>query len=108
LTVTHFDIACAVHIVFQFLHATCIIHLHAVKRIFKYLQGTKDHGLLFRPSRSPSIVVAYSVDDYASYKDFCRSTVGYEVHSAWHSKKQSTVSKSSTEAEYCALGYTVA
>ena len=47
LTMTRPDIAYVVHVVSQFMHAPCTSHLHAVKCIFKYLQGTSDHGLFF-------------------------------------------------------------
>lgn len=95
------------------MHAPRTTHLHAVKRIFRYLQGTLDHGLLLRPSATSTIIVAYSDADWAGCKDSCRSTTGYAVYFgpnliAWRSKKQPTVSKSSTEAEYRAIGYTVA
>ena len=107
------DIAYAVHVVFQFMHAPRTTHLYAVKRIFLYLKGTLTHGLFLRPSTSPSIVIAYYDVDWAGCKDSCRSTTGYAVYLdpnliVWRSKKQPTVSKSSTEAEYCAFGYTVA
>lgn len=46
LTMTRPDIAYAVHLVSQFMHAPRTTHLHAVKRIFRYLQGTADHGLM--------------------------------------------------------------
>ena len=96
------DIAYAVHVVSQF--------MHAVKRIFRYLQGTLTHGLFLRPSTSPSIVIAYSDADWAGCKDSCRSTTGYAIYLgpnmiAWHSKKRPTVSRSSTKAEYRPLGY---
>jgi len=37
LTMTYFDIAYAIHVVFQFMHAPRTTHLHAVKRIFRRL-----------------------------------------------------------------------
>ena len=39
------NIAYVVHVISQFMHAPCTTHLHAVKRIFMYLQGTLDYGL---------------------------------------------------------------
>ena len=72
-----------------------------------------DHGLLIRTSTFPAIIVAYFDADWVDCKDSCRSTMGYAVYfgpnlTSWHSKKQPTVSKSFTKAEYRALGYTVA
>lgn len=107
------DIAYAVHVVSQFMHVPRTTHLHAVKRIFKYLQGTLVHGLLLRPSADSRIIVAYSDVDWAGCKDTCRSTTGYVVYFgpnliSRRSKKQPTVSTSFTEAEYRVVGYIVA
>ena len=57
--------------------------------------------------------MAYSDADWAGYKDSSRSTTGYAVCFtpnliACRSKKQPTISKSSTEVEYRAIGYIVA
>ena len=60
LTMTRLDIAYAVNVVSQFMHTPRTTHLHCVKRIFKYLQGTLTHGLSSRASSSTSIVIAYS------------------------------------------------
>jgi len=94
------------------MHALCTTHLDAIKRIFRYLQGIMEHGLWFCSSRSPSLVVAYSNADWVGCRDSYRSTTRYAIFLgpnliAWCSKKQPTISESSTEAEYRALGYTV-
>ena len=86
------------------MHVPRTTHLHAVKRSFCYLQGTLEHGLWFRPTSTPTLVVAYSDADWACCKDTCFSTAGYAIFLspnviAWHFKKQPTVSKSSTETE---------
>lgn len=109
LTMTRLDIAYAVHVVSQYMHAT---DSHAVKPIFRYLQGTLSFGLLLRLASTPLVIFAYSDADWAGCKDSCRSTTGYAVFFgpnliSWCSKKQPTVSKSSTEAEYRAVAYTV-
>ncbi|XP_060190337.1 uncharacterized mitochondrial protein AtMg00810-like [Lycium barbarum] len=113
LTMTHPDIAHAVNIVSQFLHAPRTTHMHCVKRIFRYLQGTPTYGLFLRASSSNSVVTAYSDADWAGCPDTRHSTTGYVVFLgsnliSWHAKKQPTVFKSSTEAEYRAIAYTVA
>jgi len=51
--------------------------------------------------------------DWAGCRDSCRSITGYAIFLrpnliAWCSKKQPTVSKSSTEPKYLTIGYTVA
>ncbi|CAH9077043.1 unnamed protein product [Cuscuta europaea] len=112
LTLTKPDITYAVHLVSQFMHAPRTTHLLAVKRIFRYLQGTRDHGLWLQRSTRPTCVVAYSDADWAGCLDSSRSTTGFAVFLgpnliSWKSMKQPTVSKSSTKAEYRAIAYTV-
>ena len=111
-SMTRLDIAYAVHVVFQYMHAPYTTHLHAIKRIFRYFQGTLTFGLQLRPASTPSVIVAYSNADQAGCKDTCRSMTGYAVFFgpnllSRHSKKQPTVFKSSIEAEYHTVAYTV-
>ncbi|CAH9087145.1 unnamed protein product [Cuscuta europaea] len=85
---------------------------YKVKRIFRYLRGTLDHGLWLQPTTKTTCVIAYLDADWAGCPDTSRSTAGFAVFLApnlvsWKSKKQPTVSKSSTEAEYRAVAYTV-
>nr|GEV79020.1 hypothetical protein [Tanacetum cinerariifolium] len=81
-------------------------HLHAVKRIFRYLKG-KTHLGLWYPKDSPFNLVAYSDSDYAGASLDRMSTIegcqfiGCRLIS-WQCKKQTVVATSSTEAEYVA------
>ncbi|XP_034236309.1 secreted RxLR effector protein 161-like [Thrips palmi] len=79
-----------------------------VKRILRYLQGTKNLGLLFPSTSSPG-VVCYTDSDFAgSGPEFkMMSTSGYVIYVGggpvvWLSKKQDVVATSVCEAEYIA------
>lgn len=79
----------------------------AAKRVVRYLKGTKQFKLEFRPGDGWDLV-GYSDADWAGDQRSRRSTTGfiYFVGSgpvAWVSRRQSSVSLSSMEAEYIAL-----
>ncbi|KAL4031293.1 hypothetical protein IC575_009569 [Cucumis melo] len=112
LTVTHPDIAYVVHIVSQLMAAPRTIHFTVVLRILRYIKGTLGHGLQFS-SQSPLILSGYSHADWAGDPTDRRSTTRYCFYLcdsliSWRSKKQSVVSRSSTESEYHALADTTA
>lgn len=107
LTITRPDIAFAVQQVSQFLQTPRHLHLAAVRRIIRYVQGTSARGLFFPVGNSPRLV-AYSDADWAGCADTRRSITGWCVFLgdaliSWKSKKQDRVSKSSTESEYRAM-----
>ncbi|GJV49882.1 hypothetical protein Tco_1440094 [Tanacetum coccineum] len=82
-------------------------HLHAVKRIFKYLKGTINRGLWY-PKGSSIALTAYADTDHAGCQDTRRSTSGsFQLFGdklvSWSSKTQKSAAISSTEAEYIAL-----
>jgi histone deacetylase 1/2 len=107
LTITRPDISYAVNRVCQYLHTPRDTHWAAVKRILRYVQSTLSFGLHIRPNPS-GVLSAYSDADWAGSPDDRRSTGGYAVFFgsnliAWSARKQATVSRSSTEAEYKAV-----
>nr|GEZ07308.1 hypothetical protein [Tanacetum cinerariifolium] len=78
------------------------LHLHAVKRIFRYLNG-KPHLGLWYPTNLPFNLVAYPNSDYAGASMDRKSTTGGCQFLgcrliSWQCKKQTVVATSSTEA----------
>ncbi|KAL4561491.1 hypothetical protein LXL04_033657 [Taraxacum kok-saghyz] len=123
VTLSRPHISYAANKVNQFMHAPTTNHWSAVKRILRYLKGTNNFGLRFTPSRDTTIhayadaksplLTAYSDADWAGCLDDRRSTGGYAIYLgsnlvSWSARKQKTVSRSSTEAEYKAVADTVA
>lgn len=108
-TITRPDISFAVNKVCQFMSDPLDTHWVAVKRILRYLKGTIGWGIVLKPTTiSPISLSAYSDADWGSDSDDRRSTSGACVFLganlvSWWAKKQSVVSRSSTEAEYRAL-----
>ncbi|XP_043687784.1 uncharacterized mitochondrial protein AtMg00810-like [Telopea speciosissima] len=111
LTMTRPDLTYAVNQVCQYMHKPTTDHLAAVKRILRYVKGTVGAGTTIKPS-SLNLLGAYTDADWAGCPDTRRSTSGFCTFLgsnllSWGSKKQPTVSRSSTEAEYKALAFTV-
>jgi histone deacetylase 1/2 len=107
LCLTRPDISFAVNKACQFLVAPTDVHWRAVKRILRYVKGTLHVGLSICRSNSTEFSV-YTDADWAGCPDDRRSTGGYAVFYgpnlvSWSSRKQPTVSRSSTEAEYKAI-----
>ncbi|KAJ9547066.1 hypothetical protein OSB04_019609 [Centaurea solstitialis] len=83
-------------------------HLTDVKQIFRYLNGTPNLGLWYTKD-SWFDLTAYSDSDFAGCKIDGKSTTGGcqllgGKLVSWTSKKQNSMSTSTTEAEYVAAG----
>src|SRR4051812_36730980 len=105
LTITRPDIAYAVHVVSQFVALPTTVHWAAVLHILQYLRGTLFQSLFF-PSTSTLKLRAYSDADYSSDPIDRKSVTSFciflsDSFISLKSKKQSIVSHSSSEAEYC-------
>lgn len=110
--VTRPDLAYSVNKLSQFMHNPLDDHWQGVKRILRYLAGTKTMGLQLLPTSHPRLTALCDAD-WGSDPVDRRSTSGFCIYFgpnliSWVSKKQPIVSRSSTEAEYRALALTVA
>jgi len=79
-------------------------HLTAVKRIFRYLKGTTNLGLLYRKSLDYKLVGLCDAD-YAGDRIEIKSTSGNCQFMgnnliSWASKRQATIAMSTAKAEY--------
>ncbi|XP_046640239.1 secreted RxLR effector protein 161-like [Daphnia pulicaria] len=78
----------------------------AVKRIFRYLAGTKDYGIIFSSTKEQG-ALGFTDDDYGGDHDDRKSTSGciFLLNGgpiSWFSRKQECTATSTTEAEFVA------
>jgi len=105
-TCTRPDISFAVEMLSRYQSNPGMDHWKAAKKILKYLQGTKDHMLIYRRTNNLE-VVGYSDSDYAGCMDSRKSTFGYIFMLAkeaisWKSAKESIIATFTMEAEFVA------
>ncbi|KAK4378798.1 hypothetical protein RND71_000660 [Anisodus tanguticus] len=86
------------------MHDPRVEHMNALKRIIRCLQGTLDYDLHLYLSPT-STFVSYTDADWGGCPDTRHSTSGYCMFLgnnlvSWSAKRQSTLSRSSAEAEY--------
>nr|GEV06620.1 putative ribonuclease H-like domain-containing protein [Tanacetum cinerariifolium] len=109
LTASRPDIMFAVCAYSRFQVTLKTLHLHVVKRIFRYLKGQPKLGLWY-PKVSSFDLEAYSDSDYAGANLDRKSTtrccqfLGRRLIS-WQCKKQTIMATSTTEVEYVAAAH---
>ncbi|KAL0374745.1 UNVERIFIED_CONTAM: Retrovirus-related Pol polyprotein from transposon RE2 [Sesamum radiatum] len=105
------DISHSVQQLSQFLTQPCESHWQAAIHVVRYLKGCTSIGLFF-PSQNSFELKAFSDADWAACTDSRRSLTGFciflgDALVSWKTKKQSTVSRSTAEAEYRSMAATV-
>lgn len=80
-------------------------HFIYAKRILRYIQSTINLKMVFNRDVSSDVLIGFTDADWAGDKNERKSTSGYVFKVfgnvvSWSFRKQSTVSLSSTEAEY--------
>ncbi len=116
---TRLDIAHATGIIARFAANPQTKHFHAAVRVMRYLSGTKEIPLTMdgklngKPLANAEICLsAFTDSDWAGDRSDSKSTSGsvIKINNSpvlWLSKKQTTVARSSCEAEIIAIGETV-
>lgn len=101
------DISFAVCNAARFMHDPSVGHWESVRRIFRYLRGTINKGIVFKKIGTKQINLTLEVDASWASNDITtwRSDTGYIafVNGApisWKCTRQKTIAQSSTEAEY--------
>jgi hypothetical protein len=107
LNATRPDITFITQQLSQFLSAPTTTHFNAATRVLHYLKSSPGRGI-FYPRDSSLHLIGFSDADWAGCKDSRRSISGQCLFIgksliSWRTKKQLTVSRSSSEAEYRAL-----
>ncbi|XP_019429295.1 PREDICTED: uncharacterized protein LOC109336916 [Lupinus angustifolius] len=108
LTISRLNLTYAVHQFSFFMDASTDIHHKAALKVLHYIKTSPTHGLFF-PSNIEHKLYGFSDSDWACCLDSHKSITSFCVFLgssliSWKSKKQNTVSRLSSEAEYRALG----
>ncbi len=100
------DLAYAIGKLSQHSESPTEYHWTALKRVLRYVNGTRNHGILY-DGNHPVELKGYSDSDWAGCRKSRKSTSGYVFTLvggaiSWRSKRQTCVALSSCEAEYIA------
>ena len=107
LTHTRPDLLFSVGILSRHMENPTQEHYNGVKRILRYIKGTKDYGLFYKKGDLKGELIGYSDSDFAGDCNDWKSTSGHifffgGMAVSWSYQKQSIVALSSCEAEYIA------
>ena len=106
ITTSHPDIMHVVGLVGRYQATPKQIHLLAIKIIFRYLKGIMDYGPWYPRNQNFQLSICSDVD-WANCMDERKNTIGGvfflgDSLVSWLSKKQGSISLSTTEDEYIA------
>ena len=105
-TCTHPDLSYTVNYLSHFNSQPNKAAWNALRGIFRYLQGTKDFGIIYKANKAEGLYpVTYSDSDWAGMDPGYHSTSGFIISMngapvSWQSQHQLSVSKSTTKAKY--------
>ena len=106
LTASRPDLMYVTSLLSRFMQSPSKTHFAVAKRVLRYLKGTTQFGIWYKPSENGSLL-GYVDSDWAGNPDDMKSTTGYAFSLgsgmfSWNSKKQEIVAQSTAEAEYVA------
>jgi hypothetical protein len=119
------DLSFVVSVLSRFMKSPTEEHLKAAKNVLRYLQGSKDYGLVYNPNHSEQYsqeanfdcvqrqsLMLYADADFAGEIETRKSTSGYIMFLFgcpifWKSGLQTMVATSTTEAEFIAAASAV-
>ncbi|KAI5441086.1 hypothetical protein KIW84_010519 [Lathyrus oleraceus] len=104
LTITRPKLTYYVHVLSQFMQTTLQDHWNATIRVLRYLKSSPGQGIVL-PKNNNLQLVSFCDSDLASCPITSKSTSGYlmklgKTPISWKTKKQVTISRSYSEAEY--------
>ena len=112
------DISYATHQCARFAADPKVEHGEAVRWLVRYLKGTCDKGMIYRPQKGRNLELYVDADfsgnwdptEAATDRDTARSRHGYIINYAgcpilWKSQLQGEIALSSTESEYTGISY---